>query len=149
MTELSPPTPVHTYHCLCTTLILTTAHSLQTLPRRPGPIQDSAIILAPPVNVTRSSAIEKETTQTASSVLLNVAPERKPVIIRRDDGFEKRTLLRCTRCKLVIGYNIDEAQWENVEADLKQVYLLPGGVLCTADMVQGKRPEIPAWAEEA
>ena len=148
MAESSLSTPVHTYHCLCSTLILTTTHDLQTLPRRQKPVQDAALILTPSVDITRSEAIETEIAHGTTSVLLNVTPERRPVIIRREDGFEKRTLLRCTRCQLVVGYCLDEAHWENDEAPSRPVYLLPGGLLNTSEMVEGKKSEIPARAEE-
>jgi hypothetical protein len=148
MAEEPPSTNIHTYHCLCSTLILTTTYDLKTLPYRETPVQDGALILAPPVDITRSNAIESDITQPSNSILLNVAPERKPIIIRREDGFEKRTLFRCTRCKLVIGYSLDEAHWGNAEGKSRPVYLLPGGLVSTADMVQGKQPETPAWAEQ-
>lgn len=148
MAEETAPTPVHTYHCLCTTLILTTTHDLQTLPSRKEPVQDAAIILAPPINITRSDAIEAETAQSVRSILLNVAAERRPVVVRREDGFEKRTLFRCTRCKLAIGYSLDDARWDDAEERSRPVYLLPGGLLSTTDMAEGKRPELPAWAEQ-
>ncbi|EXJ57915.1 hypothetical protein A1O7_05338 [Cladophialophora yegresii CBS 114405] len=148
MAEEAPSTSIHTYHCLCTTLILTTTHDLQTLPRRQEPVQDAALVLAPPVDIARSDAIELESAQTANSVLLNVAPQRRPVIIRKEDGFEKRTLLKCARCKLVIGYSLDEAHWADVEERAMPLYLLPGGLLSTAEMVEGKEPASPAWAEQ-
>ncbi|ETI27316.1 hypothetical protein G647_09506 [Cladophialophora carrionii CBS 160.54] len=148
MAEETPPTPIHTYHCLCTTLVLSTKHDLQTLPRRQEPVQDAALILAPPVDITRSDEIELGSAQTASSVMLNVAPQRKPVIIRREDGFERRTLLKCARCKLVLGYSLDEAHWANAEGRARPLYLLPGGLLSTAEMVGGKEPATPAWAEQ-
>src|ERR1700761_4926335 len=142
MAEETAPTPIHTYHCLCTTLILTTTHDLQTLPNRKVPVQDAALILAPPVDITRSDTIEAETAQSVGSILLNVAAERRPVIVRREDGFEKRTLFRCTRCKLVVGYSLDDAEERS-----RPVYLLPGGLLSTTEMAEGKQPEPPGWAE--
>ncbi|KAJ9609787.1 hypothetical protein H2200_006115 [Cladophialophora chaetospira] len=148
MAEESPSTQSYTYHCLCSTLILTTTHEVQSLPHRQEPVQDAALILPPPVEVTRSETIEAQTTQSFSSILLNVATERRPIIIRRDDGFEKRTLLRCTRCKIVIGYSLDDIHWENSERELRPVYLLPGGLLSTAEMVEGKQPGTPAWADQ-
>ncbi len=147
MAEESPSTPVRTYHCLCSTLILTTTHDLQTLPQRQEPVQDAALILAPPVDITRQDAITTQAEHVASSFLHNVVPERKPVIIRREDGFEKRTSFRCTRCKVVLGYSLDEAHWESTERASRPVYLLPGGLLSTAEMVDGNRPETPAWGE--
>ena len=44
-------------------------------------------------------------------LLSTTLPDRKPVIIRRDDGFEKRLLLRCGRCRVVMGYLLDEAHF--------------------------------------
>ncbi|KIW91487.1 uncharacterized protein Z519_07453 [Cladophialophora bantiana CBS 173.52] len=148
MADKSPPSPVHTYHCLCTTLVLTTAHDLHSLPRRHEPVQDGALVLAPPVDITRAETLETQRSEPAGSVLLNVAPERKPVMIRREDGFEKRTLLKCVRCKLVIGYNLDEVHFEKPEGNPRPVYLLPGGLLSTQDMAEGKQPETPSWAEQ-
>ncbi|KAL1969835.1 hypothetical protein VTN77DRAFT_7344 [Rasamsonia byssochlamydoides] len=43
-------------------------------------------------------------------LLSTTIPDRKPTIIRREDGFEKRILLRCGRCRVVIGYVLDEEQ---------------------------------------
>lgn len=69
-------------------------------------------------------------------------------MIRREDGFEKRMLLRCGRCKLVVGYTLDEAHFE-VKGQERLVYLLPGGLISTADMAEGKKVEIPPWAVES
>ncbi|KIW66460.1 hypothetical protein PV04_05795 [Phialophora macrospora] len=148
MAEETPPTPIHTYHCLCTTLILTTIHDLRTLPRRQEPVQDAALILAPPVDIIRSDEINSESAQPGSSVMLNVASQRRPVIIRREDGFERRILLRCARCKLVLGYSLDEAHWADTDGPARPLYLLPGGLLSTAEMADGKEPAAPAWAEQ-
>lgn len=146
----SAPSQVHTYHCLCTTLLLTSTHDLKSLPRRNEPIQDGALILAPPVDISRSEEVFSEDSQlqSANSVLLNVIPDRRAIMIRREDGFEKRMLLRCGRCKLVVGYTLDEAHFE-VKGQERLVYLLPGGLISTADMAEGKKVEIPPWAVES
>lgn len=150
MAEESPQMDIHTYHCLCTTLILASTHDLQGLPRRQEPAQDGALVLAPPLDITTSDTINAEIAQSTSSVLLNIVPERRPIVVRREDGFEKRTLLRCARCKLTIGYTLDEAHFGNEQgqAQSRPVYLLPGGLLNTADMVEGKQVEKPSWAEQ-
>jgi hypothetical protein len=44
-------------------------------------------------------------------LLSTTLPDRKPVIIRRHDGFEKRLMLRCGRCRVVMGYLLDEAHF--------------------------------------
>ncbi|EEQ91254.1 uncharacterized protein BDCG_06374 [Blastomyces dermatitidis ER-3] len=41
-------------------------------------------------------------------LLSTTIPDRKPTMIRREDGFEKRLLLRCGRCRVVMGYALDE-----------------------------------------
>lgn len=150
MAEESPQRDFHTYHCLCTTLILASTHDLQGLPRRQEPAQDGALVLAPPIDITISDTINAEIAQSTSSVLLNVVPERRPVVVRREDGFEKRILLRCARCRLAIGYMLDESHFENDkgQAQSRPVFLLPGGLLSTADMVEGKQAETPLWAEQ-
>lgn len=39
--------------------------------------------------------------------LSTLVPDPKPIIVRREDGFEKRVLLKCGRCRVVVGYEID------------------------------------------
>ncbi|OJD18791.1 hypothetical protein AJ78_01198 [Emergomyces pasteurianus Ep9510] len=44
-------------------------------------------------------------------LLSTTIPDRKPTMIRREDGFEKRLLLRCGRCRVVMGYALDEVHF--------------------------------------
>ena len=121
-----------TYHCLCTTFILATNHDLASLPTRAEPALDQAKIL--PVS-------------TEHTILQNVIKEEPQMVIRRGDGFEKRTLLRCNRCDLVVGYKLDQAHF--AEGDIKAeevVFILPGALTSTEDMKTGKTPAAPAWA---
>jgi len=69
-------------------------------------------------------------------------------MIRREDGFEKRMLLRCRRCNLVIAYKLDEAQFGegNMKAE-NFVYILPGALMSTADVKAGRMPTAPSWAQ--
>jgi hypothetical protein len=72
---------------------------------------------------------------------LNTTLDRSAVVIRSDDGFEKRHLQRCARCQLIVGYQLDKSQYEGLEEIGRRedvVYLLPGGILNTEDMVAGK-----------
>lgn len=102
-------------------------------------------------------------------MLLSVTADSRPTIIRCADGFEKRYLHRCGRCKVVLGYTLDEAHFatENERGGfdrrgnggevrhqahgidgkekvgrgsemVKVLYLLPGGLMSTEDMVLGK-----------
>jgi hypothetical protein len=141
--------PPNSYHCLCTTLILITTQDLQRVPRRNKPVQDGALILAPPVVLNPSENVDAEISHLdAQSILVNTTPDRKAIIIRREDGFDKRTLLRCLRCKLSVGYTLDESHWEDSQSHSRPVYLLPGGLLSTAQMAQGEQPEVPPWGEQ-
>lgn len=80
------------------------------------------------------------------SFMSNVVPDRKPVIIRREDGFEKRIVLRCSRCKLILGYQLDESHFDTTQQIPRPIYLLPGGLIGTEKMVKGEQPEMPGWA---
>ncbi|KKK22693.1 hypothetical protein ARAM_004001 [Aspergillus rambellii] len=51
---------------------------------------------------------ENENKQPHYTILLSTTVvDRKPTLLRREDGFEKRCLLRCGRCRVVIGYFLD------------------------------------------
>ena len=83
------------------------------------------------------------------SLLLGMQQDTKITIIRREDGFEKRLLWRCMRCRLVVGYEITGPSLTNLEEKDgegkgemfggKVVYLLPNGILGTDVMVKGKK----------
>jgi hypothetical protein len=73
-------------------------------------------------------------------------------VVRREDGFEKRYLWRCGRCRLVVGYQVDEVHFRGREAEgggvrgggasgrrAEVLYLLPGGLLSTEEMKVGGR----------
>ncbi len=70
-------------------------------------------------------------------------------MIRREDGFEKRVLLRCGRCRVIVGYKLDEVHFGSGEEgkagrEGRVVYLLRGGLVGTEDMVAGKTEEVEA-----
>lgn len=93
---------------------------------------------------------EQEQEQEHYSILLSTAiPDKRPVIIRRSDGFEKRVLLRCGRCRVVMGYVLDVVQFLHSSASSGDqqgerektsgmaddvIYLLPGALLRTDEM---------------
>lgn len=85
------------------------------------------------------------------TLLLSSVRDRRPCIIRREDGFEKRLLWRCGRCRLIFGYQIADDLLEEQEKEQEQgirrkkkkgayrrkkgyVYVLPGGVTSTEEM---------------
>lgn len=154
---------IQTYHCHCTTLLFTTTHTLSLLPRRASPSVDNSIILPlnnpPPPSqdieddeeaegIDSDNAPDKMDTddpkdlpELGYTVLLSLSPDRRPTIIRREDGFEKRVLYRCDRCLLVVGYVLDESHYsaEDDSARTKVLYVLPGGVMSTELMANGKK----------
>ena len=156
-----PSPTIHTYHCICMSLILATTYDLDSLPRRKEPALDKAIILPLPTPESTKREIEdvekdladsadgaaQEAVDVGYSLLISTTQDRKPIVIRKEDGFERRTLLRCGRCKLVIGYRLDTEHHTDKES-VKVVYLLPGGFSTTEEMKGGKQPTIPGWAVE-
>lgn len=153
--EVAMPPQIHTYHCICTNLLFAGTKPLDDLPRRSGEL-DKAYILSLPSAARTADELEPPETDdvlnrnTAThgqsyARLVSTNVDRKPLIIRRDDGFEKRYLQRCGRCRVVVGYQLDWAQYPEIEGiaaatGLREdvVYLLPGGMLSTEEMVTGK-----------
>lgn len=93
------------------------------------------------------------------TILLSTnARDRKPTLIRREDGFEKRFFLRCGRCRVTVGYFLDEVHFpaegglkalgsglneagekiregdEGQSGEDRAVYLLPGALMETGIM---------------
>ena len=62
----------------------------------------------------------------------NLRPARKVVIVRREDGFEKRKVLRCGRCGIGIGYEIVGEEKDGDGA--RVIYLLEGCLMETEEM---------------
>ncbi|KAF3930809.1 hypothetical protein ABW20_dc0108672 [Dactylellina cionopaga] len=65
------------------------------------------------------------------TLLLSSIRDRRPCVIRREDGFEKRLLWRCGRCRLIFGYQIYDETLEELakgegEGDKKYKKRLPG-----------------------
>lgn len=166
-----PRLPIKTYHCrFCNHLLLASTRDIQLLPRRRSPpAADSALILPLPPKKPSVSASDSESesepepegltpkkrvkrrVQEHYTILLSTTlPDRKTTIVRREDGFEKRLLLRCGRCRVVIGYLLDEIHFprpvrearegEGEEGDkgdddeAKVAYLLPGALVRTEEM---------------
>lgn len=90
------------------------------------------------------------------TIPISLQPASNTTIIRREDGFEKRVLYRCGRCRVVVGYEIVGAEGGGGDAmDVdgdgdgdggvgekykgKILYLLPGGVVSTDVMASGKK----------
>lgn len=127
-----------TYHCLCTTLIVATNYNLDSLPVRAAPSLDQAKILP----------VENESQDDSHTKLHNIVSDRKAIIVRREDGFEKRLLLRCQRCNLVLAFQLGGAQVDEGTESNRIVYLLPGALVSTDDMKAAKMPATPEWARQ-
>ncbi|CAI7642970.1 unnamed protein product [Penicillium glandicola] len=152
--------PIQTQHCrFCNHLLLATTRDISTLPRRGGEGKDKALILPLERKNSTDGEVEADleeeakTTETprkarhasnhTTLLLATTIPDRRATVIRREDGIEKRLLLRCGRCKVVVGYYLDRVHWgstgdrgvrdgeEGEEERPPAVYLLPGSVVET------------------
>lgn len=147
MPSPQPTSKIHTYHCLCSTLLLATPYPLPTLPRRASPSLDRACILPlPPLSPSPTDANNASSAAAILPSLLtpNMRPARKVVIVRREDGFERRRLFRCGRCGVGVGYEIlGDAETEAGGKERERVvYLLEGGLVESEDMgVEGEGEE--------
>ncbi|KAF2673645.1 hypothetical protein BT63DRAFT_162563 [Microthyrium microscopicum] len=144
----STTSPVVVYHCLCTQLLLATAKPLDSNMRRGREGLDKAYIvpLTPLKDLQRShqnlpSDQEQDngtsTSPADGAVLLNTLVDKKPIVVRRSDGFEPRYQRRCTRCDLVIGYHLDNTQTNpgsQAGRDDKTVFILPDALNTTEEM---------------
>ncbi|KAF3391242.1 hypothetical protein F1880_007489 [Penicillium rolfsii] len=123
--------PIHTQHCrFCNHLLLATTRTLFTLPRRSSPAADNALIL--PLEKLRSTTSADEDQEPAPDaksnsspkhvtiILSTTLPDRRATLIRREDGIEKRILLRCGRCRVVVGYYLDRVHWGESQAQKKK-----------------------------
>ncbi|KAJ6160865.1 hypothetical protein N7470_004261 [Penicillium chermesinum] len=148
---------IRTQHCaFCNHLLLATTRDISTLPRRGGEAKDQAIILPlelhtdldedPENTESTSEANSASKAKHATLLLATTIPDRRATLIRREDGIEKRILLRCGRCRVVVGYYLDRVHWSTtgtgrastdaVEGEREDVrppavYLLPGSLLET------------------
>lgn len=75
---------------------------------------------------------------------LGMNKDTKTTIVRREDGFEKRLLWRCGRCRVVVGYELVGQELDRMNTDGgyegRVMYVLPGGMMSTDVMAgEGKR----------
>jgi hypothetical protein len=140
----------HTYHCICSQIILATTTPLSKFSRRSGSALDKAHIvplLTLPSTFGDNDEQSKVDQQSPTSefpqcaVLIGAVLDPKVIIVRREDGFEKRYLQRCERCRLIIGYHLDSSQYGGAKGFGRgdgMVYILPGSLMSTEDMSEGK-----------
>ncbi|KAI4173147.1 MAG: hypothetical protein LQ343_003074 [Gyalolechia ehrenbergii] len=149
-----PPPPqhltLHTYHCLCSTHLLTTPYDISTLPQRRSPSFNLARILPlpstnppPPLPTDHtdddgrghgdkgSGGVGDRNTVLPSLLSSNLKAVRKPIVVQREDGWEKRRMWRCGRCGVGVGYEVVREE-EVGEGRLDKVlFLLDGGLVET------------------
>jgi hypothetical protein len=123
---------IHTYHCICTQLVLASTSTLQSLKTRTS---DSSYILPLP-------DLSSTSTTSQYALLTSTITDDTPTVIRLEDGFEKRYFHKCGRCELNIAYSLDKSQFEDTKASSGAredvAFLIPGGLVSTEDMKSGK-----------
>jgi hypothetical protein len=140
----------HTYHCICSQIILATTVPLSKFSRRSGSGLDKAHIVPLLTSSSTSNDNDEQFEMNKQShvsefpqcaVVVGAVLDSKAIIIRREDGFEKRYLQRCGRCGLVVGYHLDSSQYNGAKGTGREgdvVYVLPGSLMSTEDMSEGK-----------
>lgn len=149
--ERNMTTSVQTYHCICTNLVLATTFPLNNhrqldrsiiLPNPSlSPRQEAALI----GDETNSSVEDNHVPElhTITQLVGTSARDSQTLIIRSDEGIEKRYLIQCSRCKVTLGYQLDWDQFTTQgEASVSTrngrrddvVYLLEGAVITTEAM---------------
>ncbi|KAH7053219.1 hypothetical protein B0J12DRAFT_545277, partial [Macrophomina phaseolina] len=134
---------VYTYHCICAQLLFATTTPLPALPRR-GAASSSNPDAASPLDRAHILPLPKQPPGADDAdrhyaLTLHVQPDRKPTIVQREDGLEKRWLQRCARCWCVVGYALDWGHW-GAEGEGRSgprgdvVYLVEGSCVGTGEM---------------
>ena len=107
----SPSASITTYHCLCSELALASPFPLQKYPQR---LLDGARIcqILDLDVAAKNTDISVASADSPPRIMLagDAAVDLKPLVLQLDDGFEKRYTLRCARCALPLGYQLDRAQ---------------------------------------
>jgi len=142
---------------------------LSSLPRRAAPSLDSAVILPLASSISRPSSSDgededgerlKDLPEEGYTKLLGMLQDKRVTVVRREDGFEKRLLWRCSRCSVGVGYeiqseggSIEEGNWKGKGKEGayagRVVYLLPGGIMSTEVMAKGLGKDGKRIGEEA
>lgn len=121
---------VTVYHCICTQIVAGTTTPLQQLPKRQ--VDGTAI--------TTSGTFGGASKPTLS--VQGLSTDSTAVVLKLEDGFEKRYAVRCDRCGLTAGYRLDKSQFigsENETGPNEDVlYVLQGGLMTTEEMRGGK-----------
>jgi hypothetical protein len=128
---------ISTYHCICTELLFAAPRPLPNYPKRS--LDSSSICTL---------------TSNACTLTPFATVDETPIVLKLEDGFEKRYAIKCARCGLLFAYQLDLSQFEETKAESGRredvVYVLAGalpgeelkGLLETNEMVGGRRGEV-------
>ncbi|RKF54929.1 hypothetical protein OnM2_093009 [Erysiphe neolycopersici] len=149
---------IYTYHCICTHLLFASTHIFSSLPRRSherGSIDAALILPLPKVPLNSKNLRYDLPPPEGYTLLLGIEKDSKIHTIRKSDGFERRILYQCSRCKVVIGYEIlpesgvaelDTTNRIHAEEDedksvgsVNIMYILPGGLMTTEFMASKEK----------
>lgn len=123
---------VSIYHCLCTELLLASSIPFQNVPKRQS---DKSLICT----TTDGNAFSPDSTSILEKA---ITVETTPVVLKLEDGFEKRYLVRCGRCGVVVGYVLDLSLFDETKGKVGVregvVYVLEGAVVGTEMMRVGR-----------
>ena len=116
--------PAESYHCVCGTLLLILPGyaNLEGLPRRKAKGLDQTPILVIKSNIT------------PQPVLLSSTRDKRALIVKRPDGFEKRWLWKCARCKVPWAYELSSEGKEQDGAKETAVCLLVDVLTSTPEL---------------
>ncbi|KAF2746196.1 hypothetical protein M011DRAFT_379591, partial [Sporormia fimetaria CBS 119925] len=138
--SLAASDTVYTYHCHCTHLLLATTTPLPALPVRQNSLDKAHIMPLPPAPTAHTRFSQEPKAVNHYGLLLSTALDGSAEMMQTDDGYEKRYLQRCGRCNVPVGYHLDWLQFEQKEKSGRRedlVYLFPGGLVSTSEMVMG------------
>lgn len=149
---------IYTYHCICTHLLFASTYIFSSLPRRSrekGSIDAALILPLPKVPLNSKNLKYDVPPPEGYTLLLGIEKDTKIYTLRKSDGFERRILYQCSRCKVVIGYEIllesgvvevDTAERTHPEGNddkcsslIKIMYILPGGLMSTEFMASKEK----------
>lgn len=125
---------VHTYHCICSELVIALFSPLEKLSKRQS---DGSQICR---------MVSLDPVDDGFILWTSVDVSEQPIVLKLEDGFEKRYAIRCKTCGLQFAYSLDwccfrEEQGKK-EGDsgsrLNVVYLLAGGLMSTEDVKGGR-----------
>ncbi|MCJ1314154.1 hypothetical protein MMC25_007834 [Agyrium rufum] len=97
-------------------------------------VEEGGLLRGVTANSAGAAGSDKPASKVQASLLLSTTLDRRPIVLRREDGYEKVRLRRCARCRVCVGYGIEgdgegPATSSALEKEVgKVVYLFEGGL---------------------